>query len=817
MLRVISSSSGELDPVFQAMLENATRICEAKFGVLFRYDGGGKFHAAASLGVPPAYAESLGQRGSFQPAAGALHRLLQTKALVHTADESRESSPGPAARLGGARAYIVVPMFLDTELVGAFGIYRQEPRPFTDKQIALVTNFAAQAVIAIENARLLNELRQRTDDLSEALEQQTATSEVLKVISSSPGELEPVFSTMLENAVRICGAKFGLLFRFEGGLFHPVTSLDVPPAFAEFIERTQGSFTPEPGRLFGQLAETKKVVHVLDRAAETILSPSARYGGARSSIAVPMLKENELVGAFFIYRTEVLRFTDKQIELVENFAAQAVIAIENARLLNELRQRTDDLTESLEQQTATSEVLQVISSSPGELTPVFDAMLENATRICRANFGTMYLYENSAFRVVAMHNVPPAFAEARRLEPLVHPSPENPMARVAATKRPLQSADVPESTAWPRHEPQFALFASLTGARSLIIVPMLKDDELVGVITVYRLDVRTFADKQIELLTNFAAQAVIAIENTRLLNELRQRTDDLTELLEQQTATSEVLKAIASSSGELQPVFSAMLANAARLCDASYGVMWLREGDGFRSAALHGELPAEYIEQWRNGTLVHAGPEAPMSRVAQTLRPVQVPDMRESRAYLDGDPLPVAAVDVAGIRTLVSVPMLKEQHLVGAITIYRKEVRPFTEKQVDLVSNFAAQAVIAIENTRLLNELRQRTDDLTESLQQQTATSDILEVISNSPTDSQPAFDAIVRSGLKLFPDAAVAISLPDADQIKLAAIGGRTRAVSNAARALPDAVLARIHHRHGDPRSGAKLKLPTGVPRPKS
>src|SRR5262245_49024205 len=230
VLSVISGSRGELQPVFQAMLESATRICEAKFGVLFRYDGGGAFHAAASLGVPPAYGESLRQRGSFRPVAGPLYRLLQKKELVHTADETQEMNPGPAASLGGARAYIVVPMFKDTELVGAFGIYRQEPRPFTDKQIELVQSFAKQAVIAIENTRLLNELRRRTDDLSEALEQQTATSEVLRVISSSPGELDPVFQAMLANAVRICEGKFGIMFRFADGAFRALSSLgDAPP------------------------------------------------------------------------------------------------------------------------------------------------------------------------------------------------------------------------------------------------------------------------------------------------------------------------------------------------------------------------------------------------------------------------------------------------------------------------------------------------------------------------------------------------------------------------------------------------------------
>src|SRR5262249_33778311 len=241
--------------------------------------------------------------------------------------------------------------------------------------------------------------------LAEALEQQAATSEVLGVISRSPGELARVFQAMLENATRICGAKFGILFRYENDVFHPAAMTKVPPAFADFLDR-QGSFAPVRGRLFGRLAQTKKVIHVVDRATERTPSPSVRYGGARSSIGVPLLKGKELVGAFFIYRTEVQPFTDKQIELVKNFAAQAVIAIENTRLLNELRQRTDDLSEALEQQTAASQVLQVISSSTGELEPVFQAILASATRTCDAKFGLLYGIKNGAARIISKLGIP---------------------------------------------------------------------------------------------------------------------------------------------------------------------------------------------------------------------------------------------------------------------------------------------------------------------------------------------------------------------------------------------------------------------------
>src|SRR5262249_31868048 len=267
-----------------------------------------------------------------------------------------------------------------------------------------------------------------------------------------------------------------------------------------------------------------------------------------------------------------------------------------------------------------------------------------------------------------------------------------------------------------------------------------KDNELIGLIAIFRQEVRPFTDKQIELLSNFANQAVIAIENTRLLNELRQRTDDLSESLEQQTATSEVLRVISTSAGELDPVFQAMLANATRLCEGTYGILWLREGEAFRIAALEGALTAEH---WRKGALYRTSPKVPLARVIKTRAPVHIADMREDPSYVDGDQLPRLAVEVAKMRTLLSVPMLKEDDAVGAIAIYRTEVRPFTDKQVALLTNFAAQAVIAIENTHLLNELR-------ESLQQQTATSEVLQVISRSPGDLEPVFQAMLANATRL-------------------------------------------------------------------
>jgi len=732
VLRLISSSPGKLEPVFQTLLENATRLCEAKFGSLLRYDGK-MFHQVADLNLPPALAEFVRQRGPFAPAPGsAFDRAIKTKMVIHVEDDAVQEIPTVPAKLGGARSYIAVPMLKENEIVGAFVIYRQEVRPFTDKQIALVQNFAAQAVIAIENTRLLNELRQ-------SLEQQTATSEVLQVISSSPGELEPVFQVMLANAARICEAKFGSMYLNEGSAFRTVAMHNAPPALAE-MRRRNPVFRPNPRIALARAAATKQTVQIADVQAEPgYLDPLPGFsgpqivtlGGARTVVAVPMLKENELVGAIAIYRQEVRPFTHKQIELVQNFANQAVIAIENTRLLNELR-------ESLRQQTATSEVLEVISSSPGQLEPVFNAMLENAVRLCEAKFGTLFKYDGEGLMIEAGLGIPQPLAEYLKQRQKFKPLAGSTMERLVETRQVVHVHDVTQVDGLSSPS------ARLGGARTYLGVPMLKENELVGAIVIYRQEVRPFTDKQIELVKNFARQAVVAIENTRLVNELRQRTDDLSESLEQQTATSEVLRVISSSPGELEPVFQTMLENATRICEAKFGNLFLYEGSAFRNVCPIG--PTAYTEWFRREPIVelrNQHPQIPLARVARTKEVVHVPDFTEDQTYIEGDPRIVALVESAGARSLLSVPMLKEGKLIGAIVIYRQEARPFTDKQIELVKNFAAQAVIAIENTRLLNELR-------ESLQQQTATADVLKVISRSTFDLQAVLNTLVESAVRL-------------------------------------------------------------------
>ena len=629
-----------------------------------------------------------------------------------------------------------VPMLKDGKLIGAIVIYRVEVRPFTDRQVALVQNFASQAVIAIENTRLLNELRQRTDDLTDALQQQTATADVLKVISRSAFDLQTVLDTLVVSAARLCEADRAAIHRRSGDFYPFVASCGFPREFDDYMQNHH--FAPEPETALGRTVTSGAITHIPDILSDPATSRAAqewrKIGGYRTVLSVPLMREGSIIGAVVLTRTAVRPFTDKEIDLVQSFADQAVIAIENVRLFEAEQQRTRELSESLEQQTATSEVLRVISRSPGELEPVFQAMLENATRICEAKLGNLWLREGDKFRIVAIHGGSQEYRDYLFSEPLVLPDPQSAMARIANNRETVHIDDI--STA-PTYGMRVRVATiEVAKARTLVGVPMLKDNEVIGIIAIYRQEVRPFTDKQIDLLTNFASQAVIAIENTRLLNELR-------ELLQQQTATSEVLRVISSSQGALEPVFQAMLANATHLCEAGYGVMFLCENENFRTAAIHGSLAEGFATQWRKGTLFRPDPELPAFRAVSSRQVIQVSDLRTTPAYLRGDPLPVSAADVAGIRSMLTVPMVKENAPVGVIAIYRQEVRPFTDKQVELVTNFAAQAVIAIENTRLLNELRQ-------SLQQQTATADVLKVISRSTFDLKTVLNTLVESAAGL-------------------------------------------------------------------
>jgi GAF domain-containing protein/DNA-binding response OmpR family regulator len=780
VLRVISSSWTELQPIFDAILSNVSRICGAKFGTLYLREGNG-VRAVAFHNAPPGYAKQRKEARIIEPPPDSVNaRVLATKQVVQIHDIKTVQSyidghpyMVAAVDLGGYRTLASVPMLKDGEVIGTINIYRQEVRPFTEKQIALVVDFASQAVIAIENARLLNELRQRTSDLSEALEQQTATSEVLRIISSSPRELDPVFNTMLENAVRICDAKFGYLQLHEDGAFRMVAMYNPPPAWAQAITQ-RGPLRPGPLSNLGRVAATKQVVHTADYADDPAYKqrePGAvrtvELAGVRTILGVPMLKEQALIGAIHIYRQEVRPFTDKQIELVKNFAAQAVIAIENARLLTELRQRTDDLSESLEQQTATSEVLGVISSSPGELDPVFNTMLENATRLCEADTASLVLREGDDLRRVTRYNAPAALVEQTLREPIFRPGPASGFGRSIRLKQAVQVPDIVNDQAYVDREPD-RVRAVEAGYRSQLSVPLIKDNEAIGAFNMLRKKTGLFTEKQVDLVSNFAKQAVIAIENARLLSELR-------ESLEQQTATSKVLGVISSSPGELEPVFDAMLQNALRICEAEFGVLYRYDGDGrFHAAAWRNVSPAyeEALRQW--------GSFRPkvgwvLDRLLQTGQLVHSADESLSRN-------PAAAYGAA--RSIIAVPMRKEGELIGAFVISRTEVRSFSEKHIELVTNFAAQAVIAIDNTRLLRELRARTDELARSVEELSALGEVSQAV-NSTLDLETVLTTIVAKATQLSSTEAGAIYVFDdaSREFRLRATHGMDHALIAAIR----------------------------------
>jgi GAF domain-containing protein/anti-sigma regulatory factor (Ser/Thr protein kinase) len=734
VLRVIASSPGELKPVFEAMLANATHICGANFGVMWLTEGEG-FRSVAMHGLPPAHVEERQREPVIHPGPDTpLRRAARTKQVVHVADLTKEEEYIKGVRsmtalvdAGGARTLLMVPMLKENSFLGAITIYSQEVRPFTEKQIELLSNFAAQAVIAIENTRLLNELR-------ESLQQQTATADVLKVISRSRFELQPVFDTVLENVVRLCEAERSFIFLFDGKVLRAAASYNTSPELREFIERNPVA----PGRhsAAARAALERRTVHIPDVQTD----PEYTWGVGqveplRTLLGVPMLKGDELVGVIITQKREVKPFTDKQIALVEAFAAQAVIAIENARLLNELRERTDDLSESLQQQTATADVLKVVSRSTFDLQAVLDTLVESAARLCDADSAFVFQRQEDVYRLAASHGFPREYEEFVRQQSLM-------VGRgtlVGRTTLEGKIVHIPDILADPEYV-RAGPTSSRGGYRTMLGAPLLQGGLPIGVMAMMRSTVRPFSPRQTELLATFADQAMIAIANTRLLNELRQHTDDLSESLQQQTATADVLKAISRSTFDLQTVLNTLLESAARLCNADHAWLFQREGKLLRWLASYGHAPDVHaqIRKYFSTLLIPIDRGAVTGRAALEAKAIHVPDVLADPEYTLSE-----VQKIGGYRAALGVPLLHKGEVVGVIFVAKPAPQPFTAKQIELVTIFADQALIAIENTRLLNELQ-------ESLQQQTATADVLKVISRSTFDLKSVLNTLVESAARL-------------------------------------------------------------------
>ena len=600
-----------------------------------------------------------------------------------------------------------------------FTFAETEVRPFSERQIKLLETFADQAVIAIENVRLFQELK-------ESLEQQTATSEILGVIASSPTDIQPVLDTIAASAARLCDSIDAVIYRPDGDVLQGVAIFGPIPIRSTPLPISRGSNV-------GRAVVERQTIHIHDIEAESetefpnIDRTGSRGGSrARTRLAVPLLREGIPIGVIAIRRMEVRPFTDKQIKLLETFADQAVIAIENVRLFKEIQERNAELREALEHQTATGEVLGIISRSPTDVQPVLDAIVESATRVCGIDDVTLRLREGE--NMVARAHFGPIPLGRGEI------SIDEPQYRWMREHGALHIPDVHAQNKFPG-------IGSVGNFRTYLAAPLRQQGEIIGGLFARRTEVRPFTPPQIALLKTFADQAVIAIENVRLFQELQVRNRDLTEALEQQTATSDILAVISSAPTELQPVFDTIAEHSVKLCGALFGSVYRFDGELIHMVADNNYPPAA-LERSRQ--LFPTRPDRHLftARAILDRAVIHVPDVENDPEH--------PASEIASFRSVLSVPMLRESDPIGVITVWHADIGPFSQKQVALLQTFADQAVIAIENVRLFNEIQERNAELREALEHQTATAEVLGIISRSPTDVQPVLDAIVESAARV-------------------------------------------------------------------
>jgi GAF domain-containing protein len=732
ILRVISSSPTDVQPVFDAIVTSATRLLRGYSGSLYRLAGDQielialtSTDAIGDAALKAAYPRSV---DSDDLNAQAIRRRVPLNFAEAQTDPRLPEITHAYARARGFQSVGVVPMLRHEEAIGAIGVGRRDPGGFTDAEIALLKTFADQAVIAIENVRLFNETK-------EALDQQTATAEILRVISSSPTDIQPVLAAVAESAARLCEAFDAAIFRRDGDSLR-LAAHHGPIAIQTTLPLIRGTSN-------GRAVLEGRTVHFADMQNETEEFPegseNARRMGHRTVLAVPLMREGIAIGTIIVRRTEAHLFTERQVALLQTFADQAVIAIENVRLFTELQENNRALTEAhaqvtdaLDQQTATSEILRVISQSPTDVQPVFDTIARSAVTLCDALGGNVQRFDGEFMHLVANHNWAPADLARRRLP--IRPTRNRGAGRAVLSREVVHIPDVLEDA---EYSPDVALAG---GWRTILSVPILSEGNPVGAITVTRAEVSPFSPNQITLLQTFADQAVIALENVRLFNETK-------ESLERQTATSEILRVISSSPTDIQPVFATIAESAMRLLAAWSTSVWRYEDGLIRLVAARGGLPGSsetFMDQRQAPT--HPAHDSPASQTVLTRRVFHSADVDTDPSW--GPPYRAEA-RMRGFRSIVAVPMLHGNEAVGVIAVTRAEVGGFTPAEIALLQTFASQAVIAIENVRLFKELEARTQDLTRSVGELRALSEVGQAIS-STLDLQAVLSTIATQATQL-------------------------------------------------------------------